>query len=1031
MQDLILFVGIGCLSLLFFGGHQLIWGNDANFPLNLIVVENRNFHIWSSASGYADVLKLPAIFPLYGSLMLYDLTELPFSLAFFERILLIMLISGSAFSMSQLLRAVGIKNRMAIMLGSIFYAFNFFSMLIIWFPLANIMFEYAFFPLILARFIIGLNENKQWLYALATALLWTFTITPGYGTITLLLTNFVILFSYLLFYLFANRLRGIKHAIKFYSLAMGCWLAFNIFWLVPVFTNFTATTNYASVSNNLGIFMSSGVKLFDAIRLSGYWGLTSGYRGVQYYPWYATYETLPLLLLGYVPFLFALLGYYLNRKTNNAKFFAILTLVCLVFVNGGNEPFGRLNIWLFSNPLILSAFRSVYQRFTEYLALGFSVLIALFWVRGHQFLLERKVRFNFRGKINLHHLLTIVFIVLLSGVYLFPLWTGQLQQQNSFFASKRTTVPSTYFEAAEWFNEQEGNFGILPIPYPSLTSSIHLCWNNFSDGYSGVYPFLLLSNKKFVVQSEIGTLISSGMLNGNITDSAVLSLFNIKYVIVHRDANVQFIQDHPNWVFASLDSINNSLSQISGLILKKSFGYLDVYENSKYEPNELFVSYNLPYNNASLPFLLNTIGAGCSKRITLLFNQQVSSPLIRMRIEHYPDMKTDFSDLKFINVDKEASTETVLPHWIEQIEPDQYAIVWIKLNSNETLHQIDMYYGGSSQSNSANGQKVFNFFDDFVNGFGQWSEIGSNWKINDYGGIYSNQLAIASGSSSTLIVDKALINGFMSGWFKFGETNENHFPFLSNDENGKWNYWVVAKSDGEFGWFNGSAYVSYPVKMDYYPDNWYLINVNFDFSQSMFWVVVNETLLTPDGLPTINAVGTLSEKLVNWRITNAASGRNATLWVGGAWIGNPVSEPEFCPSEPFDFANDSVETLPSENEANYDNFRLRINTSAGFYVILNERYDPNWKLATNNSRIELIEQQSLFGQLNAWFVPANDSLEIILTYQPQNQLNILYGISFGSVAIVVAIICLIKIKRVKLLIISFFHKILGKKLEDF
>jgi len=1017
VQDTLLLVVVGVLSIFWFGNQQLLWGDDASFPLNLGVLFNRYFHVWSSNSGFADVLKLPTIIPVNLFLTLYGLVGLPFSVAVYERVLLITLVSGSAISMSQLLRSVGVKSRLAIMLSSIFYAYNFFSMLIIWFPLANIMFEYAFFPLLLSRFITAFNEHKSFRYALSTALIWTLLLSPGYGTITLLITDLAILTGYLLFYLVINRLRGVVYSIKFFMLTLISWAAINTFWLFPVFTHFANTTAYSAVSANLSIFETGSVKLLDAIRLSGYWGLTSGYRGAQYYPWYSLFDTIPFVLLGFIPFLLAVLGYHFNRRSANAKFFAVLLVVSLVLVNGSNEPFGRINLWLFSNPLIKSAFRSLYQRFTEYIVLGYSVLIGLFWAQKPKILSLSKIN-KIYHKLHFECILTIFLIALLSGAYLWPLWTGKIFEQNGILVSKRTTFPAAYYDVAEWFSTKEGEFNILPLPYPSSTSSTYLWWGNGSEGYDGLYPLLLLSDKKFMVQNEIGTMLSSGIMNGSITDSAVLTLFNVKYILVHRDTNVQFVQGNPNLIFSPLNQISGYLENMSGLVLEKSFDDLDIYTNTKYEPNEFFSSYALPLGNASTSFLLNEMGGGYTHKIPILFNSTSFPSIFQVRVLYYSGMKGDFSDLKFTidrSVDQSTGNELTLPFWIEQFEPNRSATVWIRVSSGSIgMNKINMYYGSISQPSSQNGSQVFDFFDDFGNGFGAWSEIGSNWKIDTSNGVYQNQSAFASGASSALVVDTTMTKGFFCGWFRFGENTENHYPFLPNDDHGGWNYWVVAGATGEFGWFNGTAYASYPDNLSYYPDCWYLIKVDFDLTQSRFWVTVNGTLLTPDGLQTLDAEGQLASKLINCRILNAAGGRNATLWLGATWIGNSIAvDPIVSMGEPTDIAT-SVEKIPSIDSINYDVFGLKLDASTSFYVILNEPYDSNWELGLNASNMISPEHFQLFGLVNAWFVPAGGRLDITVTYLPQDQMNSLYVFSILAFFLIfVAIICWNKTENIR------------------
>jgi hypothetical protein len=119
-----------------------------------------------------------------------------------------------------------------------------------------------------------------------------------------------------------------------------------------------------------------------------------------------------------------------------------------------------------------------------------------------------------------------------------------------------------------------------------------------------------------------------------------------------------------------------------------------------------------------------------------------------------------------------------------------------------------------------------------------------------------------------------------------------------------------------------------------------------------------------------------------------------------------------------------IERVPSSTQVGYDTFKMSINASQGFYVILNTRYDPNWKLTTNISGVTSIDHFSLFGLVNAWYIPTKGSAEINLTYEPQNQLNGLYFISFLSTIVIVLLLLSRKIRHIKTLGIYYLKKIL-------
>jgi len=102
------------------------------------------------------------------------------------------------------------------------------------------------------------------------------------------------------------------------------------------------------------------------------------------------------------------------------------------------------------------------------------------------------------------------------------------------------------------------------------------------------------------------------------------------------------------------------------------------------------------------------------KLITLKTNSG-STPAnyqITINITYDSDMKTDFSDLRFINY---PDNKTELPYWIENKKDQQWAKIWIKIpyQITTTPQKIWLYYGNNNAKSKSNGKETFEFFDDF------------------------------------------------------------------------------------------------------------------------------------------------------------------------------------------------------------------------------------------------------------------------------------------------------------------------------
>jgi hypothetical protein len=87
-------------------------------------------------------------------------------------------------------------------------------------------------------------------------------------------------------------------------------------------------------------------------------------------------------------------------------------------------------------------------------------------------------------------------------------------------------------------------------------------------------------------------------------------------------------------------------------------------------------------------------------------------------------MKSDFSDLRFINGDQ----VTMLPYWIESYTPSSSASVWVKVPAIPAggATTIYVYYGNPSAAYAGSGSATMEFFDDFSGS----SLNTAKWNVN-------------------------------------------------------------------------------------------------------------------------------------------------------------------------------------------------------------------------------------------------------------------------------------------------------------
>jgi hypothetical protein len=178
------------------------------------------------------------------------------------------------------------------------------------------------------------------------------------------------------------------------------------------------------------------------------------------------------------------------------------------------------------------------------------------------------------------------------------------------------------------------------------------------------------------------------------------------------------------------------------------------------------------------------------------------------------------------------------------------------------------------------------FYDDFENGnLNKWDSVG-NWVVDSsvkHQGYYSVK---CTGGPSALIKNMQYANAIYEGYFRFGETNMNHYPAIPTDNLGALCYWVCARDTGHFGYYDGS-YKNYPTDKTYTTNTWYYIKLEFDYAQQKFWVWIDGSSLTPSGISAKNANGQIGSYLTNWKLLNVASGQTGTMWADDVYVTSP------------------------------------------------------------------------------------------------------------------------------------------------
>lgn len=582
---------LGTFSLLWFQPDKFINSSDSLIPVRLSAFIGEYFYLWSqkTALGILDIMKLPFLMPVGFLLKLYAATGLPFSPIFYEKIMTYVLFAGAGLSGYLLYRTL-FRDSTTIgrLLAAIFYMFNFY-VFFIFFPLPlSLLTSYCFFPAVFAT-LVKLVHKKTVFNAVVFAGLWTIALTPSYATPPYLILHVAVFAFYILFRLLVCHETQKKRLFGLLTLSGVIFLGLHVYWLLPqVFNLQKELSSYSTLDiSPESITKLNAVSIFDGFRFMGYFGFGSGFEGSLFYPWFGIYTTPMFTFLSYVLPLLAFSGLLLKHKSRTYYFILFLGLLFIFLVKGPNDPFGFINTFVFDKLQLNTLFRTGYQRFTGFVAL-FLALAAAYSVD------------NFLGVANLTKtvkkltgfLFYATVLVSLVGVFAFPLWRGDLFESEGIIPSLRVRIPEDYIKASDWLTNNQSVFNVFPFPFSYYGGLGSFWWNGGKDGYLGVYPLNMMTDKgffTFVDNNPAGSVAKA--IAGRMKEVPIyMGFLNTRYVLFHKDSNWRFVKAHPWWISADPVETENWLDNLQGLTLAGEFNGLKFYEvSNKYFLQRVYI----------------------------------------------------------------------------------------------------------------------------------------------------------------------------------------------------------------------------------------------------------------------------------------------------------------------------------------------------------------------------------------------------------------------------------------------------------
>ena len=582
---------LGLLSLTWFRGDFFLVSLDSNFPLNATSTASHFGFIWDATAPPGTPVGRSIPYFFYQGFLgliqetgfpMYDAQKLEFSISF--------VFSGLAmfFLMQTILK--GKHKNATSLISALFYMFNPFTMLWIWHDHLPEMFFYATIPLLLAFFIKGIQKKQILRYTLLFCA-FSFLISSAFGNPVDAVMMWLILVSFLFYYLLSHfrETDEIRFSLKFFIVLVFAWSALNLWWLLPSIYSLPGeagvlqAVNAGATSYDKLLTSSLDSTLINSYRLQGIWSFSPVFGGTKVYPFVPIFHTPIFVLISFLIPLTVFIPFLSKKQESSMLFFGITAAISLLGMTALQAPAGPVFNWLFNNLPGFVIFRDPYYRFGLIVSLCYAPLFG-FGVEKIYVFVKRVFRKKAIATVSAG---VLCFLVI--GAFAWPLWTGDfIGSGTDWTPDAYVKVPSYYQDADRWLRSQSDDFRLLTMPL----STVFYAAYNWTNGYMGMDPSPWLFSKPTINRDSgdsysLALKVANDIVQNSSTDeiAGTLTLLNVKYIVLHRDADESYIAFNPSWfVAAPIDVMEETLNSTPNIRLERSFGSLEFYRNELYDP---------------------------------------------------------------------------------------------------------------------------------------------------------------------------------------------------------------------------------------------------------------------------------------------------------------------------------------------------------------------------------------------------------------------------------------------------------------
>jgi hypothetical protein len=434
--------------------------------------------------------------------------------------------------------------RSAGIIAGLFYMLNPYAIFCIWHRASfGLWFILPVLPMVLGLFLNGIESKKPIRYVLLinfVLLLFSTTfMNPGFIIVVWFLP-FSASFIFLCQRQKKKLVRNIYRVLKFFGITFSLWVLLNGWWLLPLIFNVSEVSAFFEPADNIKMFihLSESYPILNMFQL----------MHESYFSWRPIYSTAFFRFLGIsIPF-FAFTAMLFKPRNKFVLFFSCLALFGIFVTKGTQPPLGNLTLWVFKNVHFLQVFKNPFEKLGVITALSYAFLFGVALSSLHYHLQKMLRTSQFLPKVFRTDLFSTILrnilLFLILGLFMFPMWTGEVFTEEGGQISNAwvnipwyVEIPSYYESADNWLSEQNDVFRIVGLPM-SNTRNVQYDW---SSGYFGMNPWNLYSKTMITTRSDI-TYIDNiiRILEDQLSDSnqlwRLLGVLNAKYIAVHKES---------------------------------------------------------------------------------------------------------------------------------------------------------------------------------------------------------------------------------------------------------------------------------------------------------------------------------------------------------------------------------------------------------------------------------------------------------------------------------------------------------------